>query len=172
MKGLIVLAVLAASCSDSPQRDSSVELVPRGNAEAQDAAAAAQQSLQVSADSACLPLHPQRVALTGVLRREVHLGPPGYGETPAEDERDTILVIELPRAIAVCPDLAQTRHDSVVHVRKLQVTGRAGEGFGALGLSVTVFGTLSRAVWGTDFLPAGIRADSVPALRTWPVRRG
>jgi len=103
--------------------------------------------------------------LTGVLRLEVHLGPPGYGETPARDERDTILVLELPSPIPVCPDFGQNSRDSVAHIRRLQLTGRALDGFKALGTRVTVYGSLSRAALGSDFLPVGLSADSIPELR-------
>jgi len=163
----LALAFLLA-CSDPPPQESSVELPPRGAPTAQDSVARIEQARQVAADSACLALSPHRVSLTGVLRREVHLGTPGYGETPSQDERDTILVLELPSAIPVCPDFAQSNRDSVARIRKLQVTGRAIEGFDALGIRVTVYGSLSRAVRGTDFLPAGLRADSIPALRSRP----
>jgi hypothetical protein len=44
------------------------------------------------------------VALSGTLVREVRLGPPGYGENPATDERDTIAVLQLRRELALCRD--------------------------------------------------------------------
>ena len=165
LKPAIFFVVCVAACSDAPKEDPIVQLLPRGPASGQDSVAAIARSRDVVADSSCVPLSPYRVSLTGILRREVHLGAPGYGESPERDERDTILVLELPQDIPVCPDLTQSKHDSVAHVSRVQLTGDARDGFDALGSRVTAFGALSRAVWPTDFLPVGLRTDSIPALR-------
>ncbi len=45
-----------------------------------------------------------RYSLTGTLKREVHLGPPGYGETPKHDIKETIAVLDLPASIHVTGD--------------------------------------------------------------------
>jgi hypothetical protein len=43
------------------------------------------------------------VQLRGTLTRRSVYGPPGYGETPAQDERGTILVLKLIQPITVEP---------------------------------------------------------------------
>lgn len=43
------------------------------------------------------------VRLEGTLTERKVYGPPGYGETPAKDERATIFVLRLPHAISVEP---------------------------------------------------------------------
>jgi len=43
------------------------------------------------------------VALEGTLIERQVYGPPGFGETPAKDERDSILVLKLRRPITVEP---------------------------------------------------------------------
>ncbi len=41
------------------------------------------------------------IRLEGILTERKVYGPPGYGETPAKDECNTILVLKLPHAINV-----------------------------------------------------------------------
>jgi hypothetical protein len=165
MKALVFAFAVVAACSDLPPSESTLEILPAQFAPAQDSAAALAQARAVAADSSCVPLRPTRVSVTGVLRREVHLGPPGYGETPSHDERDTILVVELLTSIPVCPDFAQNPRDTVARVQRLQLTGPASEGFKPIGSRVRVYGSLTRAVRGTDFLPVVLWADSIPGLR-------
>ena len=110
----------------------------------------------------CAPMDTALVALTGTVDREEHLGPPGYGETPRLDERDTVLVIVLPRAIAVCVEGSDRTADSEsLSVRRLQVTGRFGQLRGHVGDEVTVFGRLFRADLGWHFTDVLIRVDSI-----------
>src|SRR5258708_6462662 len=52
----------------------------------------------------CLPVQPSKLWLSGTLKQEVRLGPPGYGETPERDEKDTILVLHLDAPVRVCAD--------------------------------------------------------------------
>lgn len=59
--------------------------------------------------SGCLT--PGKIRLRGALRSELHLGPPGYGESPAIDERDTVIALILPMPITLCRDSVSVNGD-------------------------------------------------------------
>ena len=73
------------------------------------------------------------VRLEGILIERNVYGPPGYGETPAKDERDTILVLKLSTRIAVQPtanaeasgsaslDMVKDVHEVQLYMRRPQV---------------------------------------------------
>ena len=43
------------------------------------------------------------IPLEGALVERKFYGPPGYGETPAKDQRDTVLILRIPHAITIQP---------------------------------------------------------------------
>jgi hypothetical protein len=95
-------------------------------------------------------------------------GPPGYGETPARDERVTILILRLEHGIDVCADSTASDPRRVVRdARELQLTGRVDPArlHSYRGKKLTVFGSLYRKAWGTDYTDVLIRVDSIPELR-------
>jgi hypothetical protein len=92
--------------------------------------------------------------LEGMLTERKVFGPPGYGETPAKDERTTILVLKLAQAITVEP-LADAKMknspnlDTAKNIREVQLfVGRSQitEARKLLGRNVIAVGTLNEAV--------------------------
>ena len=126
------------------------------------------EPLETARRLTCLPLWPIHLALEGTLGTEPHLGPPGYGETPAQDRRDTIVVLRLNKSVKVCGGADTT----AVTVSKIQIGGYAGPMTPGIGSRVTVFGTLRPAVFGWHYLPIVMTVDSIPALRAGPRRVG
>jgi hypothetical protein len=115
---------------------------------------------------ACLPRWPARVAVSGTLRREVHPGPPGYGETPSEDERDTVVVLVPDRALTACADSADAaRGVRPRSLRRIQLVHVPRSTLAAVGSHVTVYGGLDEATWGSHFTPFVIFTDSIPAIQ-------
>jgi hypothetical protein len=94
------------------------------------------------------------IQLEGMLGERKVYGPPGFGETPAKDERATILILRLPRGITVEPlahskakdspnlDTARNIHEVQLFVGRSQ-TAAARK---LLGKNVVVVGTLNEAV--------------------------
>ncbi len=93
-----------------------------------------------------------------MIQRKVY-GPPGYGETPAQDERDTILILRLLHPITVEPVpgvIAENNPnaESFRGVREVQLfvprnaTSNAKEMLGKL---VVVGGTLNEHVAPSDY---------------------
>ena len=165
------VAAVAALLACSPReeaRDRDIELSPQPSPFASTTPRPA-DTVRFGSDAAggqCFRLVPARHALTGVLRREMHLGPPGYGETPAEDAQDTIVVLELPTELPVCADTAGGLPDSpVVRSQRLQLVGRVGAVRGRRGDTVTVYGRLEQRTWGWHYTPLVLLVDSIPALR-------
>ena len=112
----------------------------------------------------CVGLWPERVQLHGTISVEVHPGPPGYGETPARDRRDSIVVLTIAAPLAVCRDSNVTNSVRPVKTARFQVTGYAHEALSHPGRHVTVFGSLTPAVWGWHYLKVILEADSIPEL--------
>jgi len=133
--------------------------------------AATDSALSLAVSHQCAPLLPIRIVLDGTLRAEVHLGPPGYGETPKLDQRDTITVLELNSGVAVCPDLGLAPKSGPVRVTAIQLAGVSVAVLRSLAQHVTVFGGLTRAVLPRDYLPVVLWVDSIPALERMPLRR-
>ena len=97
----------------------------------------------------------------------MHLGPPGYGETPDQDRRDTIVVLVLRAAVRVCPDTTGSVHGpSPARVRRLQLVQVPHSTLDEVGRAVTAYGSVEEATWGGQYTPFILRADSSPALRT------
>jgi hypothetical protein len=120
----------------------------------------------------CIGLDPAGTAVRGRLRMEVHLGPPGYGETPKSDERDTIVVLVLPNPLRVCADTASairgTSDSGSSEVDRFQLAGVPKSIWSNVGDSVTVYGALRGREWGWHFTPVILWADSIPDLRITP----
>ena len=122
-------------------------------------------TLQSIADTThCLRQMPARVVARGRLRKEVHLGPPGYGETPQRDERDTIVVLVLPRSIPVCAVPHRGDTVAVVHASALQLVYAPRNVLDHMGEEFTVYGRLEEAVWGWHFTNVVLHVDSIPDL--------
>ena len=107
-----------------------------------------------------------RVALRGVVRREIRLGPPGYGETPATDRRDTIAVLILPAPISLCADSAlHAPGEPPVRDKRVALRTVPREILSLEGETVIVYGLLGEATFAWEYGPLVMRVDSVPAAR-------
>ena len=115
----------------------------------------------------CLPLWPAHGRLSGTVKKELKLGPPGYGETPAIDERFTVFVLQLDQSVDVCADTASGAR-LLQRAKAMQLIGAIDTVAlkRAVGHRLEVFGSLRRAVWGTDFVDPLIRVDSIPRLQS------
>jgi len=94
------------------------------------------------------------VTLHGTLiQRRVH-GPPGYGETPAQDAHETILILKLPHPISVKPAANAEANgspnlDPAKNVREVQLHMNRPQAVHArrlLGRKVTATGTLNESI--------------------------
>ena len=111
-------------------------------------------------------LSPGKIGLRGVLRKEVHIGPPSYGENPATDERDTLVALMLPARIALCRDsVPGTRRPAAIMDRRISLWHVTESALEAIGDTVTVYGFLHEAHFAHEFGPLVIQVDSVPDLR-------
>ena len=162
--GLILLMALVPGCrpQSQPARSDSLALLPPGDGQP----SVSPLGQPSSRAGECVSPGMASVSVRGELRREVHLGPPGYGETPKKDARDTIVVLVLPSPLAVCVD-AQSGADTATIYRatELQLRGASRTVLDHLGSTVTAFGRLSEAVWGWEYTRIVLRTDSIPELR-------
>jgi hypothetical protein len=113
----------------------------------------------------CANLAPAKVRLSGVLKVEEHRGPPGYGETPKLDTRDTVVVLVVDQPVAACGDSSLGPDASAtVNATRFQLGRVSRDLIGKGGTSVTVFGELRHRVWGFQRTQIVIDVDSIPAL--------
>ena len=120
----------------------------------------------------CVGLDPAGSVIRGALRLEVHLGPPGYGETPTRDERDTVTVLVLPTPLRVCGDTAATNavgRAGSTELRRFQLVGVPKEIWANVNDTVIAYGVLRLREMGWHFTPVVFWVDSIPDLK--PPRR-
>jgi hypothetical protein len=94
------------------------------------------------------------ITLQGTLIERKVYGPPGYGETPAQDAHETILILKLRRPISVEPaanaDGSGTPNlDPVNNVREVQLfisRSQAADPRKFLGATVIATGTLNESI--------------------------
>jgi|SRR5579872_3033884 hypothetical protein len=92
--------------------------------------------------------------LQGTLVKRKVYGPPGYGETPAKDAKETILILKLPHAIDVQPAANAEANRSVnldpamniLEVQLIPSRSRPLDSDELVGKSVTTTGTLNESV--------------------------
>lgn len=159
---LWLAVVLAAACSGT----SSDQDQPQSALKAPQAESPRETRVGDSTESCVSPARGQ-VRLSGIIREEHRLGPPGYGETPKRDQKITILVLHLPQGLDVCADTsADDPRPAVRAVTELQVTGRLDPSRikPHLGRPITVYGNLYYQSWGTDYTQMLIRVDSIPGI--------
>ena len=151
------MLALTMACDDrKPEPERAFALIPHPPA--------ASQPIRRPHTPDCVSVWPERVELRGTISVEVHPGPPGYGETPAEDRRDSIVVLTISAPLAVCGDSNATNSFPPVKTARFQVTGNAHEALSHAGRHVTVYGSLTPAVWGWHYLKVILEADSIPEL--------
>lgn len=165
---LLLAVVMACQAKPGPRHDiPTVPQPPAGAAVPVPTAAIGRDH----AGRACYVLDSKaHIALTGRLAEEEHLGPPGYGETPSRDLRDTIPVLVLARPLHTCPlDVPYAEGDSTgLWVDRIELRHVSWSARSQLGRRVTVYGTLASQTWGSDYLPVELYVDSVPDLRAVP----
>ena len=156
-----VISPICSGCRSErsdPERDLTLLPAPPANAGLHRTARPAR--------SDCVEQLPQRVALTGTVQREVRLGPPGYGETPAQDRRDTILVLTPARPIPVCNDPEiDAGGPSVITAGHLRLLGKLDPHRYAPGATLTVYGGFGQTVFGWHYTPVVFHVDSVVSGR-------
>jgi hypothetical protein len=101
------------------------------------------------------------VVLRGLVTQQLRSGPPGYGETPKLDKRDTILVLRLGADINVCVGVHGAAADSPRGVREIQLTGHVDDIRSRLNTTVTVRGELLRAELAWHYTPIVFRVEEV-----------
>jgi len=101
------------------------------------------------------------VRLSGILQRRIHLGPPGYGETPVIDTRDTSWVVRMSSPLPAC-NAEDPSADSAR--REVQLVAPPEDVWRLERIPFTVYGRLDRATFGWHRTPYVIVVDSIPAL--------
>jgi hypothetical protein len=102
-------------------------------------------------NAACVSIETGGVVLQGQVRRELHYGPPGFGEDPKRDARFKIPMLVLDRPIDVCLGTEPGLDDSPLDgIAKIQLVGLPS---GVTDGELRVRGTLSRAVSASHFTP-------------------
>jgi hypothetical protein len=117
--------------------------------------------------------YPSSTVLRGELRKEHRLGPPGFGETPKEDAKVTIIVLVLKKPVTAVPspdkDAKDTSNLNVVSgVSEIQLffEGDEGPALKALaekliGKTVNVTGTVNEAIAAMDFTKLTMTASKI-----------
>lgn len=94
------------------------------------------------------------ISLHGTLTERKVYGPPGYGETPAQDSEESILILRLPHPISVEPAANAERDgspnlDPAKNIREVQLfmsRTQAVEARKFLGANVIATGTLNESI--------------------------
>lgn len=104
------------------------------------------------------------IKLEGRLIERTFFGPPGFGETPALDARETVLVLALPRPITVQPTQHAQPEDIAKHVREVQLLilprQRKDSVRKLLGKSVVMTGTLNEATAPSEHLKVSMTVET------------
>ena len=100
---------------------------------------------QSSSHEACLHYEPDTAAVTGRLARHTFYGPPGYGESPSMDARETGFYLELPAPVCASGGREEKETGARRGVRRIQLVLDSA-GYARLrpsvGQRVTLRGTL------------------------------
>jgi hypothetical protein len=157
--------ILAMSCDRrSPASTAELRLAMQ---QPSDTASSATPASSRLLPSGCLT--PGVIRLRGALRREVHFGPPGYGENPETDERDTIIALILRSPLRLWPDSASgERRPAAISDRRITLWHVTESALDAIGKTVTVYGFLHEASFAHEFGPLVMQVDSIPDLRPLP----
>lgn len=169
--GAVILFQALIACSDAARDERDLELAHPKAAAAHEAPV----GLVLPDTGDCLPPWPAAVRLSGVVKTETRLGPPGYGETPSRDKKVTIFVLHLSTPVDVCADTTSgVLHPALDRVAAMQLTGRLDpvELKKEDGLRLSVDGTLHRQTWGTDFTEVIVRVDSILGVKVVAPRSG
>jgi len=97
--------------------------------------------------------------IEGILIERKVFGPPGYGETPAKDARDTILIVKLSHPISVRPAVdaeatGSASLDPAVDISEVQLFGdrsSVSQFRKLLGLRIIATGTLEESITASQY---------------------
>jgi hypothetical protein len=156
----IALTITALGCADrspdsSSHADSGERSAPKPETRRDSSVAIAPPS------DTCARFEGTEAALRGVVTQQLRSGPPGYGETPKLDKRDTILVLRLDTAINVCAGAFGTDARTTNGVREIQLTGHVDDIRSRLNTTVTVRGELLRAELAWHYTPIVFHVEEV-----------
>lgn len=119
---------------------------------------AQQKSVAGSVAEAVFKYDTPGVQLEGALVERKVYGPPGYGETPAQDLRTTILILKLRQPITVepVPPVSQDNPngDTFKHVSEVQLfvsQSQIADARKLVGHTVTATGTLNEAITASQY---------------------
>lgn len=113
------------------------------------------------------------ITLHGTLIQRKVYGSPGYGETPAQDAHDTILILKLPHPISVKPAANAEANgspnlDPAKNVRDVQLHMNRPQAIHArrlLGRKVTAIGTLNESITAVQRTKVWMEVKSLNSLR-------
>jgi hypothetical protein len=129
---------------------------------------AQQKGSNAAKQQRCLQYDTPGVQLTGTLRTRKVFGPPGYGETPARDQRTTILILKFKHSVCVDPtaDAETARSANLDHadnVREMQLFMNESQAAIARrlnGRAVAVNGTLNESITAGQYTKVWLDAKS------------
>lgn len=112
------------------------------------------------------------IQLQGKVVEHIFYGPPGFGDTPAQDAREKAFILLLDKAITVQPQSDAEARDSTCltgfhHVRRVQLEflHMLATGVGKLsGSMVTVSGTLDEAAAPSEHTDVTMDVESIKPL--------
>jgi hypothetical protein len=168
---IIAATAVLAACSAQTGGGQDGSAASRSRASGDRSRSDTTSTMESTIHERCIALPSTGVRLVGSVRQEARLGPPGYGETPTRDKRDTIFVLRLDSPITVCGDTTlKPKQASIDSVIEVQLTGHV-EGIDfRRGGKITVEGTISRAELPWHYLPVVFGVDRVPGVSTKPPR--
>jgi hypothetical protein len=114
--------------------------------------------------SSCLPYEPAKVSITGRLTVRNEYGPPNYGETPAQDEKLRVPILELARPADICANpTGDVDRETYHNLREIQLNFAKQQVSPEVYLSrrLNVRGTLYQAISGYHFTKVLMMVDSV-----------
>ncbi len=107
------------------------------------------------------------IKLEGHLIERTFFGPPGFGETPAKDARERVLVLKLNTPITVEPVKIVDPEDIARHIAEVQLfflpRNRATEARKLLGKTVVVVGTMNEATAPSEHLKVSMSVETIHA---------
>jgi hypothetical protein len=161
-----VTILLAPGCrhkSDHTSRERVIRLLPdQGTASRREP-----RPLVIPTPGECVPLRTVAVRLTGQMQEIHKFGPPGFGETPKEDVRLTIVLLRVTEPLDTCAGtFGDASQSALKGLSEIQLDGLDPSlAKVALGAIVDVYGWLDPGTSSNDFTKIVLWVDSIPALK-------
>jgi hypothetical protein len=111
------------------------------------------------------------IQLDGILSERKVYGPPGYGETPAKDKRETILILKLRHSISVEPAAGAEANgsaslDSAKNIEEVQLfvdQSHRADAQKLMGRRVIAAGTLEESITASQYTKVFMDVKSIDA---------